>query len=74
MLYAQFFQKDLAGNVNEGCGDRAVIILDARRARSTNMEIAKEWCKKRGYIAYQLFYGDSFSRSKPASLLEILGN
>jgi hypothetical protein len=57
--YAQFFIRSAIDNnrIVEGCGDRAVIILDGR--------ITKE-CQKRGFVAWQIHQGD-FRQSKPVS-------
>jgi len=69
MLYAQFFQPSVMDSTEliESCGDRGVIILDARFSPSHNEEVARIEGKKRGYDAYQLCAGESFSRSKPTS-------
>lgn len=67
MVYAQFFYVDLAGKVSEACGDRSVIILDGRCRRTWMHATAREECRKRGYAAWQLCKGDSFTRSAPIS-------
>ena len=67
MLYAQFFHKDLAGNVAEACGDRSVIVLDGRWSAQHVREIADAECLKRGYIAWQIFRGETFCRSVSVS-------
>ena len=63
MIYAQFYHYDLAGDLVEACGDRAVVIIDARLKPRTIGEIAAEECKKRGYIAWAIFKGGSFTNS-----------
>lgn len=77
MLYAQFYgystgyipgtippQFDPARReLIEGTGDRAVIVLDARVRSVDNGAIAARECKARGYAAWAIFRGDSFSRS-----------
>lgn len=68
MYYAQFYQKALiTGKVIEACGDRSVVILDGRCTRQWMAETAAAECKKRGYVAWRLYKGDSFTRSMPIS-------
>ena len=66
MLYAQFYQKAAwptgSEKLIEACGDRGVIILDARFAIVTNISIAIEECRKRGYLAYSLHRAENFNR------------
>jgi len=63
MIYAQFYHYDLSGDLVEACGDRSVVIIDARLKSRTIGEIAAEECKKRGYIAWAIFKGGSFTNS-----------
>lgn len=63
MIYAQFYKYDLAGKLSEACGDRSVVILDGRVRSSTLGRIAGVECAKRGYVAWGIFKGDSFTRS-----------
>lgn len=64
MLYAQFYQKSaISDEIIEASGDRSVIILDARYALETNKAIADEWAKKRNYLGWALFSGETFTRS-----------
>lgn len=63
MIYAQFYHYDLSGNLVEACGDRAVVILDARFKPVANGDIATNECKKRGYDAWAIFKGGSFTNS-----------
>ena len=65
MLFAQFYNfgaitKD---ELFEACGDRAVIVYDARIRRETTIEDARKECAKRGYSAFALFHGETFTRS-----------
>ena len=66
MLYAQFYQRSALDGITlvEACGDRAVIILDGRHNSRTNGEIAAEECVKRGYSAWSIHRGESFTRSQ----------
>lgn len=63
MIYAQFYHYGLSGNLVEACGDRAVVIIDARLKSRTIGEIAADECKKRGYAAWAIFKGESFTNS-----------
>jgi hypothetical protein len=67
MIYAQFYHYDLSGNLVEACGDRSVVIIDARLKPRTIGEIAADECKKRGYVAWAIFKGESFTNSCPLS-------
>jgi hypothetical protein len=71
MKYAQFFYPSAVNRVEliEACGDRAVIIFDGRESRATHERIARDECAKRGYLAFQIRQGESFSRSNAASLI-----
>ena len=51
----------------EACGSDAVFVLDGRYARHNQHEHAKEVCKQRKYLAYQLYKGEAFTRSVPTS-------
>ena len=74
MLYAQFYDRNSSGKLAEACGDRSVIILDGRYSNDTNGKISAEECSKRGYLAWRVFKGDSFTRSKPVSQLWFVHN
>ena len=67
MIYAQFYHYDLSGNLAEACGDRAVVIIDARLRKATVGEIAADECEKRGYNAWAIFKGESFTNSVKVS-------
>ena len=60
--YAQFYDRSAIDpdHIVEACGDRAVIILDGRNGRATHNAIAREECKKRGYIGYTIHKGEGF--------------
>lgn len=63
MIYAQFYHYGLYGNLVEACGDRSVVIIDARLRNATVGKIAAKECKKRGYDAWAIFKGESFTNS-----------
>lgn len=79
MLFVQFYAMGtgyIAGTVPpqfgapkliEACGDRSVVILDARFSSANNNELAARECVKRGYAAYSIHRGESFNRSVKVS-------
>lgn len=70
MIYVEFYQKSAIpedDHLIPACGDRGVIILDGRNSRSTHHAVAESECKKRGYLAWRFFVGETFTRSRPAS-------
>lgn len=66
MIYAEFYNSTPSG-LQPACGDRSVIILHGRHSPSTNGQIAAAECAKRGYAAWRIFRGESFTRSSPIS-------
>jgi hypothetical protein len=73
MIYAQFYHYDTTGKLAEACGDRSVVIIDARLKPRTIGEIAAEECKKRGYVAWAIFKGESFTNSVRVSNVWYVG-
>lgn len=70
MIYAQFYQRSAASSeVIEACGDRSVVILDGRCSKQWMGETAAAECQRRGYVAWRIFKGESFTRSAPVSQL-----
>lgn len=63
MIYAQFYHYDTSGKLAEACGDRSVVIIDARLHTATICGIAADECKKRDYVAWAIFKGKSFTNS-----------
>lgn len=75
MLYAQFYQMStgyIPGTIPpqfgeplliEASGDRSVIVLDGRILESFNLNIARQECKRRGYVGFSLHKGGTFTRS-----------
>lgn len=86
MMFAQFYQLStgyIAGTIPPrfssdareaipATGDRSVIILDARVNSRTLGELAAAECKKRGFIAWRIYRGESFTRSAPVSQINYL--
>jgi hypothetical protein len=68
MVYAQFFHESALDRTKliPACGDRAVIILDAR-SPGYHAVWAKSECISRGFKAWQLNKGRSFTNSVPTS-------
>lgn len=70
MIYAQFYQKSaISDEIIEVCGDRSVVIIDGRLSSENIGKIAAECCKQRKYLAWAIFKGESFTRSKRISQL-----
>lgn len=55
----------------EACGDRSVIIIDARRRVDEHHRIATVEGKKRGYIGYTLNSGERFEPKTSTKYQEI---
>jgi hypothetical protein len=74
IIYAQFFQLSATDKTQiiEAIGDRSVIILDARSNHLTHNLVAYRECAKRGYVGFQIFKGESFTRSVAISTLYTL--
>lgn len=73
MIFAQFFHKAVTSDeLIPACGDRSVIVIDGRVVSATKDDIAKTTCKRRGYLAYQLCRGSSFTRSAPIGEIVIV--
>jgi hypothetical protein len=75
MHYAQFYQKSaISDEIIEACGDRSVVILDGRCSRQWMGDTAATECKRRGYVAWRIFKGETFTRSAPVSQLRYVNN
>lgn len=74
MIYVQFYQSSAIDPLVtiEACGDRSVVILDGRCSKERMGRIAKYECEKRGYIAWRIFMGDTFTRSAAISQLNFV--
>lgn len=66
MYFAQFFRRGvITGDLIEAVGDRSVIILDGRESLGAHHDIAADECSKRGFAAYQIRKGESFTNYTP---------
>lgn len=76
MIFAQFFHMSVYGihELIEATGDRSIVIIDGRLNTRAIGDIAAAECKKRGYTAWQIFKGDSFTRAKPISQVWYINN
>lgn len=73
MTFAEFYHRGVVtGKPIPACGDRSVIILDGRNSTKTHVSIAREECRKRGYIGFTLNRGETFVRSHETRKLELL--
>lgn len=73
MIYVQFYQKSaISDELIEASGDRSVIILDGRESRFAQTSIARQACQERGYLAWRLFKGETFTRSAPTDELRYI--
>lgn len=69
MIYAQFYTRNAIHPelIVEACGDRAVVIIDGRLSKQAIARIAETECMKRGYTAWAIFRGETFTRSHKVS-------
>lgn len=75
MYFATFYQPSAIDKTKliEGCGDRAVIILDGRWV--DHHQTAARVCRERGYLAYQLHKGQTLCRGVTStSICRLFGN
>jgi hypothetical protein len=70
MIYVQFYKPNLIGEMDWVLGDRGVVVLDGR-AKHSWRHIAQRECTARGYKAWRLFRGPSFTRSNPISTITL---
>lgn len=66
MRFVQFYGRSAVNpaEVIEACGDRAVIVLDARESFSRQLDYCESQCRLRGYVGFSVHAGESFSRSR----------
>lgn len=72
-FYVQFYQPSATDRTQliEACGDRAVVILDARENRVKHVTIALTECRKRGYAAWQIMHAVSGRFDNAKALTEV---
>lgn len=56
----------------EACGDRAVLVLDARRNLENEVAEVAEVCKKRGFIGFSIHEGRNILDSKEVRKLQLI--
>ena len=74
MLYIQYYDYDLSGELSEVLGDRGVVILDGRMSLPSAYAEAVNFngFRRPHYPAYRLMRGPSFTRSEPiCKLIEV---
>lgn len=69
MRYAQFYHMSVKlpnkdSKPIPACGDRSVIILDARNRLASSEAMARLECQKRKYVGYSIHEGRSFTDSR----------
>lgn len=88
MIFVQFYKEStgyVAGTIPpkfdeahkrliEACGDRGVLVIDDRLKSETVGAIAARECAARGFLAWRIFNGESFARSRPISGLWRVSN
>lgn len=67
MIFAQFYDRKLDGTLGEALGDRSVVVFDGRLAKATITRLAGAEAEKRGYKAYSIHSGRSFTDSQKLS-------
>ena len=75
MYFVQYYQRGLiSGDLIEACGDRAVVVLDGRRALETLRRHAREenGHRRPRYEAFRLYKGRNFLDSAPITEIEHL--
>lgn len=68
-MYAQFYTTGvMTGEPIEACGDRAVLILDARYKFTKYIVTCKRHAKKHGFIGYKFVKADRFIQTDPTDI------
>ena len=67
MRYVEFGHIDKRGEFQAECGDRAVVVLDARNSIHTSIRDARDFngYRRPVYEACQICQGETFNRSNP---------
>lgn len=75
-IYAQFYKPAIPTKWNnhstrliEGCGDRAIIQVDARLSLTSQLEVAKRVCGERSFNGFKLVKGDNLLDCKAITKL-----
>lgn len=75
MVYVQYFDKScISDNLIPACGDRSVVVLDGRNKLETWIQDAIKFngFRRPKYKAFQIFKGESFTRSNPITEITLL--
>jgi hypothetical protein len=66
--------KDFSGPILpiEACGDRSIIIMDGRVNLMTTIITARVECKKRGYIGFSIYRGESIREMREIRKMETI--
>jgi hypothetical protein len=73
MMFANFYQYGIVtGELIEATGDRSVVVIDGRLSNENVRNIAESECAKRGYVAWAVFRGETFTRSKQVSQINYI--
>jgi hypothetical protein len=67
MRYVEYYTRDENGDYQEVCGDRGMVVLDARNSIKTSMQDAIQFngFRRPVFDAYRLFQGENCLRSTP---------
>ena len=69
MVYVQFYQYDLAGNLTEPCGSDSVFILDGRNSLYTQIKDGHERAYRLRKVAkfegFKIMHGSKVSNGQP---------
>lgn len=69
MQFIQFYTRAVTDpkKLIPACGDRAVIIVDGREREMAHHKLAQYFQMRRGYEAYRLMKGETFTRAEPTT-------
>jgi len=67
MIFVQFYQLAVwpigTDKIIEAVGDRSVIVVDGRWSDGDIYSLATDQCKKRKFIGWRVFKGETFTKS-----------
>lgn len=72
MYWIAFYYRSTTGFVS-GVGDRSVIVVDGRESAATHHDLARSEGRKRGYDAYRICKGPSFTRPDKETGIHLTG-